>query len=948
MDNRSKMTILVMVCLILSSLSLSNLGTTVSHGDEQLIPDIYYSQAEPPTKDNGPHSTSVSSVTFQAGAHQVTGDLYTPTSGGSFPGIVFGVGYTEMALGVLQLEDVSNYKWIGESLASHGYVVLIVKYATSVTNILDLTSLHEWINQTVAAITYLQQNVGKVDNDRIGVMGHAVGGAVAICTAAEDKRVKNVIALAPTQLPGFQPSMYDKAALVSPVPLQIQSGPGDSAAAMTTYNSAEIPKQRVLIQSGAYEGFTDIGAVESGITIPIPWGGEITVGTRQHNHSIYYSVSFLKYYLENDDEYYGFISNDYEETETILVITIPSLPDLEYTWTSTQENEELDTMIVDVFALPESVDLAGDTEVTVTASVVPRGVGWGDSKVEATIAYSDGTQQSEEMAHNTSRDEEAGDFEMRFSVEKNHDIDDDVEVTVEVVNTNETSFLSDTIDIDVFSSSTPPTANLVIEKPAAEPGKDVQMSVGGSDEDGEVFWYKLAYGDGNNTGWVDLSSNPLTVNYNYESSDSYDVRLWVKDDHGAESAPVKITVYISQKPVAKLKVDSEVEVDKKAKFDASGSSDPDGDDLEYLFDFGDGQNSDWVDTPTVSHTYTEKTRYSASLTVRDSYGVESETVTKDLKVVEEKEGTIAKILGGSGVGFYLLIIIIVAGVVGGVFFVFGGKDESGMEELDVSDEDPPSPPEETEGPSQPQEPETRVPPPPPPVPGEAGRKEEGAPPGPGEEQKKPAALPPLPGVPFKVKTPLPRMPPREPQTEPSAHPPPTPPTKQAPSFPPPPPSPIARPTPQPSQAAGPRPAPRPLTARRDFAAPVLSEEMKRKIEERKRAMSAQTPLTPERTKTEETKEERKPEEAPKDDEPDNIQRLTCPECGKEFRVPLPEKKKETGKTICPRCNMKFSFKRKDWDPNAAGLEENSDTLSFPKKPERPGFGGIDIIDIKKK
>ena len=113
-------------------------------------------------------------------------------------------------------------------------------------------------------------------------------------------------------------------------------------------------------------------------------------------------------------------------------------------------------------------------------------------------------------------------------------------------------------------------------------------------------------------------------------------------------------------------------------------------------------------------------------------------------------------------------------------------------------------------------------------------------------------------------------------------------------------------------------------------------------------MSAQTPLTPERTKTEETKEERKPEEAPKDDEPDNIQRLTCPECGKEFRVPLPEKKKETGKTICPRCNMKFSFKRKDWDPNAAGLEENSDTLSFPKKPERPGFGGIDIIDIKKK
>ena len=951
MDNHAKIAIFMVACLILGTLSLLNPGSGALQGDEQFIPDVYFTQAEPPTKDNGQHGTSVSSVTFQAGAHQVTGDLYTPTSGGPFPGIVFGVGYTEMALGVLQLEDVSNYKWIGESLASHGYVVLIVKYATSVTNILDLTSLHEWINQTVAAITYLQQNVGKVDDDRIGVMGHAVGGAVAICTAAEDKRVKNVICLAPTQLPGFQPSMYNKAALLSPVPIQIQSGPGDSAAAMTTYNSAGIPRQRVLIQSGAYEGFTDIGAYESGITIPIPWGGEITVGTRQHNHSIYYSVSFLNYYLENDDDYYGFISNDYEETETILENPIPSLPDLEYTWTSTQESEELDTVIVNVAALPDSVDLAGDTEVTVTASVVPRGVGWGNAKVEATIAYSDGAQQKEEMTLNTSRDEEAGDFEMNFDVEKNHDIDDDVEVTVEVVNTNEDSFLSDTIDIDVFSSSTPPTANLVIEKPAAEPGKDVQMSVGGSDEDGEVFWYKLAYGDGNNTGWVDLSSNPLTVNYNYESSDSYDVRLWVKDDHGAESAPVKMTVYISQKPVAKLKVDSEVEVDKKVKFDASGSSDPDGDDLEYLFDFGDGQNSDWVDTPTVSHTYTEKTRYSASLTVRDSYGVESETVTKELKVVEEKEGIIAKILGGSGVGFYLLIIIIVAGVVGGLFFVFGGKDEPAMEEIVVSDEDTPSPPEETEGPTQPQEPETQAPPPPPPVPAEGGRKEELTPPVPGEEQKKPALLPPPPGVPFTGKTPQSQMPPKEPRSRPSVPPPPTPPPPmKGPSYPTP--HPVARPAAHPSpQAAGPRPGPRPLTARRDFAAPVLSEEMKRKIEERKRAMSPPPPPPAERTKPEETeepKEEKKPEEAPKDEEPPNIQGLICPECGKEFRVPLPEKKKETGKTICPRCNMKFSFNRKDWDPKAVRQEENGDTLTFPKKPERPRFGGIDIIDIKKK
>jgi len=941
MDKRSKLAIFVMICLILSSLSLSNIGTTVSQGDEQFIPDIYYSQAEPPTTANGQHSTSVSSVTFQAGAHQVTADLYTPTSGGSFPGIVFGVGYTEMAIDVLQLEDVSNYKWIGESLASHGYVVLIVKYASSVTNILDLSSLREWINQTVTAITYLQQNVGKVDDDRIGVMGHAVGGAVAICTAAEDKRVKNVIGLEPTQLPGFQPSMYDKAALLSPVPLQVQSGPSGLAAAMTTYNSAGIPKQRVLIQSGAYEGFTDIGAYESGITIPIPWsGGEITFGTRQHNHSIYYSVSFLKYYLENDDDYYDFISNDYEETETILENPVPSLPDLEYTWTSTQENEQLDAVIVDVSAQPESVDLAGDARVTVIASVVPRGVGWGSSEVGATIVYPEGGQQMESMELNDSRDENAGGFEAIFQLERNHDTDDDIEVTVEAFNTNDERFLSDTIDIDVFSSSGSPVAELVIEKPAGEPGQDIHMSVGGSDDDGEVRWYKLSYGDGNKTAWLDLSQNPLGVSYQYADSDLYDVRLWVKDEYGAESAPVKITVSISQKPVAKLRVDGEVEVEKKVSFDGSGSSDPDDDELEYLFDFGDGQNSGWVNTPKVTHSYTTTEKYTASLTVRDEYGVESATVTKDVKVVEEKTG-LEKIFSSAGSGLYLIVFILVVAIVGGVFFVFGGKDTDEPGAIGETDYGPPQPQEE-ETPAQARETGSQVPPPPP-VPETVAKKEGVVPPPPPPTEQAKWSMPSPPGGAPGQK------PPSASQRE-------TPGTLPAPSSSPPKTTQAPPPPPPPDVAAS--AAPKPQARRANFAAPVLTEGMKRKIEERKRKQLAEAPRAPEPRKQEmvgdegqEEKAEEKPPEPEavrKDELPDNVQQITCPECSKEFKVQLPEKKKETGKTICPRCSVKFSFKRKDWDQEAPPKEESKDTLTFPKKPERRGLPGIDVIDIKKK
>jgi len=48
------------------------------------------------------------------------------------------------------------------------------------------------------------------------------------------------------------------------------------------------------------------------------------------------------------------------------------------------------------------------------------------------------------------------------------------------------------------------------------------------------------------------------------------------------------------------------------------------------------------------------------------------------------------------------------------------------------------------------------------------------------------------------------------------------------------------------------------------------------------------------------------------------QDLKCPDCGKEFMVELPERKKETGKTICPRCSVKFSFDRADWVPEEPG------------------------------
>lgn len=52
-------------------------------------------------------------------------------------------------------------------------------------------------------------------------------------------------------------------------------------------------------------------------------------------------------------------------------------------------------------------------------------------------------------------------------------------------------------------------------------------------------------------------------------------------------------------------------------FDASASSDPDGDALTYLWSFGDGSAQLVTDDPTVSHSYTQGGEYDAVLRVRD-------------------------------------------------------------------------------------------------------------------------------------------------------------------------------------------------------------------------------------------------------------------------------------------------------------------------------------------
>lgn len=77
----------------------------------------------------------------------------------------------------------------------------------------------------------------------------------------------------------------------------------------------------------------------------------------------------------------------------------------------------------------------------------------------------------------------------------------------------------------------------------------------------------------------------------------------------------------NQPPVAKMEVVSEAKVGREITFDASDSLDPDGDSLEYHWDFGDGNTAEGAET---RHTYKEAGSFTAALTVADSEGAASD------------------------------------------------------------------------------------------------------------------------------------------------------------------------------------------------------------------------------------------------------------------------------------------------------------------------------------
>lgn len=192
-----------------------------------------------------------------------------------------------------------------------------------------------------------------------------------------------------------------------------------------------------------------------------------------------------------------------------------------------------------------------------------------------------------------------------------------------------------TVD-DSWTDGTDTTTQLIeivadVEPVVADAGDElfiftgVDVTLDGTDTEnpsGRDISYSWDLGNG-----VVLEDAGPTPTVSYAEEGVYTVELTVEDFTGAVDTD---TVRVEARdenldPVANAGEDISALNTTVVEFDGSESEDPEGDELSYTWDFGDGQTGVGVET---DHTYDERGEYTVQLTVEDPWGAtDTDTLT---------------------------------------------------------------------------------------------------------------------------------------------------------------------------------------------------------------------------------------------------------------------------------------------------------------------------------
>jgi PKD repeat protein len=142
------------------------------------------------------------------------------------------------------------------------------------------------------------------------------------------------------------------------------------------------------------------------------------------------------------------------------------------------------------------------------------------------------------------------------------------------------------------------------------------------DRDGAIVGYSWDFGDG-------TTATGISVQHAFSQNGTYTVTLVVTDDDGATDSTSATETVLNQVPIASFSESAEtVSSGEIIHFDASGSYDPDGSIVSYVWGFGDGITATGTE---VDHSYIDSGIYIVTLTVTDDDGATGlATATKNI------------------------------------------------------------------------------------------------------------------------------------------------------------------------------------------------------------------------------------------------------------------------------------------------------------------------------
>ncbi|MGQ9476932.1 MAG: PKD domain-containing protein [Candidatus Bipolaricaulia bacterium] len=173
-------------------------------------------------------------------------------------------------------------------------------------------------------------------------------------------------------------------------------------------------------------------------------------------------------------------------------------------------------------------------------------------------------------------------------------------------------------ELIVHEENRPPKAafSFTPERPTVE--DPVQFIDESTDPDGEIVAWAWAFGDG-------ATSALRNPSHQYAEPGSYTVTLTVTDDDGADATATAELIVAPKNlpPVADFNYSPlEPTTQDEVQF-IDQSSDPDGEIVSWLWDFGDGATAE-VQSP--SHKYAKAGTYKVKLTVADDRGATDEAI----------------------------------------------------------------------------------------------------------------------------------------------------------------------------------------------------------------------------------------------------------------------------------------------------------------------------------